>query len=156
MFSYFSQTWFNISCNGDSLHELSNPVFWGKIRKIFQNVACWKFYPGCLDSENQGLMCVQQASQRTHDVYTTSPRRRWDVASTLRRRCINVMCPLGSDSGHSLKYFFSIFNTDWLVTKYIFQPFHFKLIATIKIHYKGNKGQWLSCICNYPTRYVDY
>ena len=30
----------------------------------------------------------------THDVYTTSPQRQ-DVASTLRRRCINVMCQLG-------------------------------------------------------------
>ena len=34
------------------------------------------------------------SSQQTHDVYTTSPQRH-DVASTLRRRCINVMCPLG-------------------------------------------------------------
>ena len=45
-------------------------------------------------------MTVENISwtQRTHDVYTTSLQRRCnvDVASTLRRRCINVMCPLGS------------------------------------------------------------
>ena len=30
-FSYFSQkTEFDISCNGDSLHEMSIPVFWEK------------------------------------------------------------------------------------------------------------------------------
>ena len=29
------------------LHEMSYPVFLGKVRKIFQNVVCWKFYPEC-------------------------------------------------------------------------------------------------------------
>ena len=28
--------------------NVTNPVFWGKIRKIFQNVICWIFYPNCL------------------------------------------------------------------------------------------------------------
>ena len=32
--------------------------------------------------------------QQAHDVNTTSPQRH-DVASTLNRRCINVMCPPG-------------------------------------------------------------
>ena len=32
---------------GDNLLEMSKPVFWEKIRKIFQNVVCWKFYPEC-------------------------------------------------------------------------------------------------------------
>ena len=27
----------------DNLHEMSDPVFWGKIRKIYQNIVCWKF-----------------------------------------------------------------------------------------------------------------
>ena len=35
-----------------------------------------------------------KAAQQTHDVSTTSPQRH-DVASTLSRRCIHVMCPLG-------------------------------------------------------------
>ena len=30
----------------DNLHEMTNPVFSEKIRKMFQYVACWKFYPG--------------------------------------------------------------------------------------------------------------
>ena len=30
---------------GDNLHEISKPVFWKKIIKIFQYVVCWKFYP---------------------------------------------------------------------------------------------------------------
>ena len=33
-------------------------------------------------------------TQRAHDVYTTSMQRH-DVASTLRRHCIDVMCLLG-------------------------------------------------------------
>ena len=32
---------------GNNLHEMSNPVFWGKIRKRFQNVVCYKVYPDC-------------------------------------------------------------------------------------------------------------
>ena len=40
IFSYFSQkTGFDISCklspNGDNLHEISNPVFWGKKEKKY-------------------------------------------------------------------------------------------------------------------------
>ena len=34
-------------------------------------------------------------TQRARDVYTTSSQRRCNVM-TLRRRCIDVMCPLGS------------------------------------------------------------
>ena len=31
-----------IVSTGDNLHEMSNPVFWGKKKKLFQNVVCWK------------------------------------------------------------------------------------------------------------------
>ena len=30
-----------IVSNGDSLHEMSNPIFWEKIRKYYQFVVCW-------------------------------------------------------------------------------------------------------------------
>ena len=30
---------------GDNLHEMSKSVFWEKVRKIFQYVIYWKFYP---------------------------------------------------------------------------------------------------------------
>ena len=32
---------------GVNLHEMSKSVFWEKIRKIFQYVVCWNFYPVC-------------------------------------------------------------------------------------------------------------
>ena len=49
IFSYFfpeNRIWhfMQIVTIGDNLHEMSNPVFW-EIKKIFQNVICWKFYP---------------------------------------------------------------------------------------------------------------
>ena len=28
----------------DNLHEISDPVYWKKLEKIFQYVVCWKFY----------------------------------------------------------------------------------------------------------------
>ena len=31
-----------IVSTGDNLHGMSNPVFWGKIKKIFQYIICWK------------------------------------------------------------------------------------------------------------------
>ena len=34
-----------VSSTGDNLHEMSKPYFLGRIRKIFQNVVCWNFYP---------------------------------------------------------------------------------------------------------------
>ena len=30
----FPETGFDISCSGDNLHEMSDPVFWGKISSI--------------------------------------------------------------------------------------------------------------------------
>ena len=42
----------------------------------------------------------QKTAQQAHVVYTTSPQR--DAALTLRRCCINVMCPLGGYSEETL------------------------------------------------------
>ena len=48
IFFHFSQeTGFDISCKLSPLAWNVKFCFLGKIRKIFQYVACWKFYPEC-------------------------------------------------------------------------------------------------------------
>ena len=32
---------------GDNLHAMSNPIFWEKQEKIFENVVCRNYYPAC-------------------------------------------------------------------------------------------------------------
>ena len=50
LFFFFSNRFWHfiqiVSC-GDNLHEMAKPVFWKKIRQIFQYVVCWKSYPEC-------------------------------------------------------------------------------------------------------------
>ena len=64
---------------GDSLHAISNRIFW-KIN-IFQNVVCCNFYPA-----------FSAFTQQAHNVETTLIQRQ-AVESTLNRGCFNVVCP---------------------------------------------------------------
>ena len=78
--------------------------FLGKNKKK-KSVSSADFLPSMLSAKAipmQFLLCLlHMLSQQPHGVYTTSPQRRCnvmtlhDVASTLRRRCKNVMWSLG-------------------------------------------------------------
>ena len=49
----------------------------------------------CPNSKMEATTCPNETTQQAHDVNTTSPQRRCNVASTLWRRCINVHVPAG-------------------------------------------------------------
>ena len=47
---------------GDNLHDMSNPVFLGKIRKIFQNVVYWKFLPSVLTVKHYSVWVLSEST----------------------------------------------------------------------------------------------
>ena len=48
-----------------NLHEVSDPIFKEKIRKIFQNVVCWNFYPACKVFSSQVVFSTDRSKADT-------------------------------------------------------------------------------------------
>ena len=91
---------------------------------------------GAFQKSKYAMFLHADNAQRAHDVYTTSTQRH-DIASTLRRRCINVMCPLCEDwdqtDGFSSVWrkcqrvrFFTVWHTRLLkgITWFPYMPIH--------------------------------
>ena len=61
---------------------------------LARSVCSAKAYLYVIHKLKFGIYCFSAGTWRLHNVASTSMERH-DVASRLRRRCINVMCPLG-------------------------------------------------------------
>ena len=71
------------------------------VSMILQQTCWWDIGPHVsLEFHGSGTIFYPAGTWRLYNVASISMQRR-DVASTLRRRCINVMCSLGSSSPNS-------------------------------------------------------